>query len=285
VGKLFISYRRTDSADQAGRVFDRLVGAFSKDSVFKDVDSVPAGADFRKVLEEAVKRAETVILIIGPSWLNTTDERGHRRLDDQNDFVRLELEFALKLGKLIIPVLVRGGAMPRPDDLPEALKDVAFRHAVSVRPDPDFHRDMDRLIQAIKARKAERYKTSEPTRAKIPKWLPYALAGCGVLLSTIVVWGLLIGFKSPDAARHVPPVDTTNLPFPPAPSKVMPGEFVLNPALQAPTPNTETARLESPMPSPQGPAMAPAMPAGDAVPPAPATPLPVPPAAPAPGDQ
>ena len=67
---IFISYRRNDSAEQAGRVFDRLVTSFRRDRVFKDVDSVPAGADFRKVIEEAVQRAEIVVLIIGPTWLS-----------------------------------------------------------------------------------------------------------------------------------------------------------------------------------------------------------------------
>jgi hypothetical protein len=234
MNKIFISYRRTDSADQAGRIFDRLVASFSRERVFKDVDSVPAGADFRRVIEEAVENADIVVLIVGPSWTIATDEKGHRRLDDHNDFVRLELACALKLGKHVIPVLVRGASMPRAGDLHESIRDVAFRNAVSVRPDPDFHRDMDRLILAIKSRKAEKAPRPPLQLPKIPKSGLYLIGG-GLL---ICILGFNIFFNradlphqdasikpinDPPADKSFPrPIDTKILPLAQAPSKSMP---------------------------------------------------------------
>ncbi|HKM54098.1 MAG TPA: toll/interleukin-1 receptor domain-containing protein [Isosphaeraceae bacterium] len=281
MSRIFISYRRTDSADQAGRIFDRLVAAFSRGTVFKDVDSVPAGADFRKVIEEAVQRAEIVILIIGPSWLSAVDESGHRRLDDQNDFVRLELESALRQGKLIIPVIVRGGTMPRSSELPETVTEVAFRHAVSVRPDPDFHRDMDRLIEAIKARKAERHRTGPPPRMETLKWATYALAILGLLIATIVTLSFFPGRRTQGPDRPEPkspkpliqakgayPEGKPNaLPFPAAPSKTLPASI---PDGRKAAPETKIVQTNPPRPSLQSPAVQ--SPAVDEAPPAPPAP-------------
>jgi hypothetical protein len=148
--RIFISYRRSDTADQAGRIYDRLVREFSRAGIFKDVDSVPAGADFRVAIEQAMRKSDVVIAILGPSWSSAVDDDGHRRLDNENDFVRFELEKAVKLDKLIIPVLVGSAKMPQPAHLPATLEALAFKHAMTVRPDPDFHRDLDRLIRAIK---------------------------------------------------------------------------------------------------------------------------------------
>jgi hypothetical protein len=149
---IFLSYRRGDSQDATGRIYDHLVRQFSKDSVFKDVDSIPLGTDFRRVLEDAIRRADVVLAVIGPAWLTVTDEDGWRRLDLPDDFVRLELETALRLGKRVIPVPVSGAAMVTADDLPESLKQLAFQNGMPVRPDPDFHNDMARLLAAIGGR-------------------------------------------------------------------------------------------------------------------------------------
>jgi hypothetical protein len=163
-----MSYRRTDSADVAGRIADRLILAFSKGNVFWDVESIPVGADFRRVIEAEVMRADAIVVVIGPMWLKAANASGNRRLDDKYDFIKFELESALRLGKVIIPVLVRGARMPGPDDLPGSIRDIAFRTAVQVRPDSDFHRDMNLLIQAIKSRKAEKYHSPRSPRSKPP---------------------------------------------------------------------------------------------------------------------
>ncbi|MCE9524776.1 MAG: toll/interleukin-1 receptor domain-containing protein [Planctomycetales bacterium] len=148
---LFISYRRSDSSDITGRIFDRLVGHFHNKpvKVVRDVDSIPVGDDFREVLRDRIQDCDVVLVIIGPTWITVKDGKGTRRLDDASDTVRIEIEQALQLKKKVIPVCVTHTTMPTEDDLPGTLKKLAFRNGVQVRPDPDFNNDISRLISAL----------------------------------------------------------------------------------------------------------------------------------------
>jgi formylglycine-generating enzyme required for sulfatase activity len=146
---IFISYRRVDSSDVTGRIYDRLVTAFDRNSVFKDVDSIPFGVDFREHLDQAVSQCQVCLVVVGRTWLEAQDEAGRRRLDSTQDFVRIEIESALKRKIPVIPVLVGGASMPGPEQLPPSLEPLAYRNGAQVRSDPDFHRDMDRLIAGI----------------------------------------------------------------------------------------------------------------------------------------
>ncbi|MBZ0296557.1 MAG: SUMF1/EgtB/PvdO family nonheme iron enzyme [Anaerolineae bacterium] len=149
--KLFISYRRADSRKDAGRIYDRLVEAFGKENIFKDVDNIPLGRDFRGVLREAVAQCDVLLAIIGQQWLSIKDEHGNRRLDNPSDFVRIEIESALQRENcLVIPALVDNAAVPHANDLPPDLRALAFRNAIQVRDDPDFHNDVSRLIGELK---------------------------------------------------------------------------------------------------------------------------------------
>jgi hypothetical protein len=147
---IFISYRRTDSADITGRIYDRLIDRFGKEHVYKDVDSVPLGVDFRKHVGDLVQRCDAVIAIIGGQWV-TVQSGDARRLDDPRDLVRIEIASALARGIPVVPVLVGGAAMPTEQDLPQEIHALAYRNGISVRPDPDFHKDLDRLIAGIDA--------------------------------------------------------------------------------------------------------------------------------------
>ncbi len=148
--KIFISYRRADSRKDAGRLYDRLVSEFSKDHVFKDVDSIPMGKDFRGVLKRAVADCDVLLAIIGKQWLTIADEHGNRRLDNPNDFVRIEIESALQMDDcLVVPLLVDNAAAPPSAELPPDLRQLAFNNARVVRDDPDFHRDVDKLIAEL----------------------------------------------------------------------------------------------------------------------------------------
>jgi hypothetical protein len=148
-GHIFISYRRSDSADIVGRIYDRLVQEFGRKSIFKDVDSIPLGIDFKGYLDKTVSECNVLLAIIGDRWLDATDADGKKRLDDPEDFVRIEIESALEQGIPVIPLLVRGAQMPEEEDLPASLKPLVYRNGIPIRPDPDFHRDMDRLISAL----------------------------------------------------------------------------------------------------------------------------------------
>ena|SRR5688572_27420798 len=150
-GNIFLSYRRSDSQAIAGRIYDRLVPAFGKISVFKDVDAIPPGADFREVLTEQVSGCSVLLAVIGDTWLTAGDGKGKRRLEDARDFVRIEIESALERDIHVIPLLVNGASMPSEEELPAGLKQLAFRNAIDIRHDPDFHNDMNRLITALKA--------------------------------------------------------------------------------------------------------------------------------------
>ena len=147
--KIFISYRRSDSADVTGRIYDRLIEQFGKSAIFKDVHSIPPGIDFREHLGKAVGKCKIFLVIIGDQWLEVTDSKGKKRLKDPDDFVRIEIESALNRDIPIIPLLVRGAAMPAEAKLPRSLRKLAYRNGIPVRADPDFHRDMDRLIEAV----------------------------------------------------------------------------------------------------------------------------------------
>jgi hypothetical protein len=96
--KIFISYRRQDTKAIAGRIFDRLEAKFGRDGVFMDIDSIPFGVDFHDFLSEQVSRAEIVLALIGHGWADARDEAGNRRLDNPDDFVRVEIEAALARG-------------------------------------------------------------------------------------------------------------------------------------------------------------------------------------------
>jgi hypothetical protein len=148
--KIFISYRRGESIDIAGRIYDRLIGAFPRNSVFKDVDNIPLGVDFREILKKELELCSVLLAIVGKNWLTLQDSSGRRRLDNPSDFVRLEIETALSLNIPVIPVLVQDATIPSEDALPESLRPLVYRNGLPIRPDPDFHRDMDRLIRGIK---------------------------------------------------------------------------------------------------------------------------------------
>lgn len=148
--KIFISYRRADSQTIAGRIYDRLVAEYGKRNVFKDVDDIPPGRDFRTVIRSAVTWCDVMLVIVGPKWLDVRDSSGSRRIDNPRDYVRLELEAGLRSDRLLVmPVLVHHAEAPDPADLPETLRQFAFRNAVSIEEDPNFHRDMERLIDSL----------------------------------------------------------------------------------------------------------------------------------------
>ncbi|MGB7085596.1 MAG: SUMF1/EgtB/PvdO family nonheme iron enzyme [Phormidesmis sp.] len=149
MSRIFISYRRTDSAAEAGRIYDYLENKFGYESIFKDVDTIDAGDDFRERLNEAVGQCQILLAVIGRSWLQAKDEAGRRRLDNPADWVRLEIETALQRKIRVIPILLEGVAMPTVSDLPEALQPLAYRNAARVRHDPDFRTDIGKVLKVI----------------------------------------------------------------------------------------------------------------------------------------
>ena len=147
---IFISYRRDDAEGQAGRLFDDLTQHFGDDSVFMDVAAIEPGRDFRRAIDEQVASCGVLLAIIGKNWLTAKDESGARRLDDPMDFVRLETASALKRDIPVVPVLVHGASMPRAEELPEDLKELAFRNAVELT-HARWDSDVQVLVKALRS--------------------------------------------------------------------------------------------------------------------------------------
>lgn len=146
---IFISYRREDAEGHAGRLFDDLAAHFGKDSVFMDVVDIEPGRDFRRVIDQQVASCGVLLAVIGKGWRDAKDEAGRRRLDDPGDFVRLETGSALKRDIPVIPVLVHGAAMPRAEDLPQDLQELAYRNGVELT-HARWDSDVQVLIDALR---------------------------------------------------------------------------------------------------------------------------------------
>ncbi len=146
---IFISYRRSDSNDVSGRIYDRLAAHFGKATVFKDVHSIPYGVDFPTYIQQELAKCKVLLAVIGPTWL-TVERHGQRRLDDPADWVRVEIETALENeGITVIPLLVGHTRLPAKTELPDGLVALASLNSAQARPDPDFHMDMTRLLRQI----------------------------------------------------------------------------------------------------------------------------------------
>ncbi len=210
MSKIFLSYRRSDGQDVAGRIYDSLVDQYTKECVFKDVDSIPLGKDFRRILEKSIENADVILAVIGPGWLSATDAGGARRLDDADDFVRIELEMAIRLGKPIIPVTVANAKMIAATELPTSLQDLAFHNGMAVRPDPDFHNDIVRLISALEKLSPGLARHPRKPAAKEPRTNSLLVSICvafGLFLLAAIAVGAFI--LADDFQAHITP---TNLP-------------------------------------------------------------------------
>jgi hypothetical protein len=174
--RVFISYRRDDAAGYAGRLEEALEQRLGHGSVFRDVLDIAPGADFVLAIRQRLAGAQTVLVLIGPRWTGG-EAPGARRIDDAQDFVRLEVQEALSSSAQVIPVLLPGARMPAEAELPEPLRPLARRNAMSLG-DTHWGADIERLMAAIGL---------TPTRRLRP-WalgaalLAVALAGGGWLL-------------------------------------------------------------------------------------------------------
>jgi TIR domain len=140
---IFISYRRSDTAGHAGRLYDQLVQRFGEANVFKDLDSMKPGADFAKIIEEAVTSSDALFAVIGRGWVSP-------RLKDPDDWVRLEIAHALARGVRVVPILVEGAKMPAPSDLPADLSALTGRHAVDLS-ETGWHAQVAELLDRLEA--------------------------------------------------------------------------------------------------------------------------------------
>jgi hypothetical protein len=161
-GRIFISYRRQETAWPAGRLYDVLVEHFPAEQVFKDVDNIEPGEDFVERITAAVGSCDVLLALIGREWLTMTDENGQRRLDNPEDYVRLEIETALTRKIRVIPILVDEARIPRANELPATLAPLVRRNAVEINP---ITFDTKRLIATVQKTLAELKVSDTTTRS------------------------------------------------------------------------------------------------------------------------
>lgn len=149
MARIFISYRRQDSAYVAATLSDKLQQHFGTDSVFFDVDNIPLGVDFRDYIGDAVGHCDVLLVMIGDQWLDASDGNGRRRIDDPMDFVRIEIEAAFKRKIPIVPILVGDAVLPAPENLPEAVRAIVFRNAAEIRAGRDLRQHIERIIVGL----------------------------------------------------------------------------------------------------------------------------------------
>ena len=176
--KVFISYRRDESQGYAGRLHERLADLYGTDSVFMDVDDIGAGADFAHVIDNHIAACDVLLVLISKQWLTLQDAGGRRRVDDPNDFVRIEIARALARKIRIIPLLLNNASMPAPQDLPNELKGLTRHQAIELtekRWEYDFHA----LAETIKGGSVQR---------KLRRKIIVAIAGVAAASVASVLW-------------------------------------------------------------------------------------------------
>ena len=193
--RIFLSYRRDDSAGYAGRVQDRLVREFGRDVLFMDVDAIPLGVNFATFLNNEVAKCEVLLAVIGPNWLDARNEAGTRRLDDPHDFVRIEIGAALQRNIAVIPILLDGAKVPKANQLPKDLDELSLRNGLDVR-HASFHNDIDKLVRGLKVQLAEanakeRRREEEEEQKPLQPVSPRRLPLIGAVVSTLPMVALV----------------------------------------------------------------------------------------------
>ena len=196
MARIFLSYRRDDSAGFAGRLADAMEAEFGTGSVFRDVDDIRPGEDFIHAIESHLQQVGVVLVMIGTRWLDAGAD-GRRRLDDTGDFVRQEIQAALESGKPLIPLLVGGASMPAEADLPAAIAGLSRRQAV-VLSDSNWRGDVERLVASL-----SKLLPDDVVADHNRRWM-LGLAGAAVGLAALA-WAI--------QARRPPPIDVPSVPI------------------------------------------------------------------------
>jgi hypothetical protein len=194
---IFISYRREDSEDSTRAIYESLVPKFGKERLFLDVEAIKPGSDFRDAIEESLGSCGVFLAVIGPTWLNIrpdNDPNGPRRLDHPTDYVRQEVAAALKKGHAlqVIPVLVRGASMPAAEELPEELKDLAYRNGLNMN-NLDWDGNVAKLIDAMRPHVGEPAQQRQSTTSTPPSTAERRPAATSPPATKSVNKGLIIG--------------------------------------------------------------------------------------------
>ena len=179
--RIFISYRRSDSAAIVGHIYERLAARYKTESVFRDINKMPLGKNFYDHIKEELSGCDVVLVVIGPQWL-AIDAQGQSRIQQSDDPVRLEVEAALQSGATVIPVMVEDAAIPKSTDLPESLKTFPALAGTRINVE-DFDTHLERLMQSIDGILEQRGKFV----ASFPRWALRAATGSALTAIAVLV--------------------------------------------------------------------------------------------------
>ena len=213
MGSVFISYRRQTAAGEARALFNDLVARLGPNAVFMDVDSISLGRDFRNAIQKTLASCDLVLVLIDKEWAAVKDDKGQIRLENPNDYVRMEIEAALKRDIAVTPVLVKGAQMPAAKDLPAEIRDLAYRNGFELshgRWDSDV-REMIRRLNLAAPERAGQLETDRSAplqkRPRVPsaRWL----IGISIAIAVALASGYVAITKLPLPVAESPPCDLT----------------------------------------------------------------------------
>lgn len=200
--KIFISYRREDATGKARQLHENLERHFGEDSTFLDAD-MEGGLRFKQIIKNALDSCEVFLAIIGPNWLTTRDKNNVRRLDREDDWVRFEIEAALKRENiLVIPVLVENAKPPRSDELPKPLESLMGEIQAQTLREDHWDSDLTRLIKTIERTLGRPNRIVPPAQRPRMKWLMTAGAVLVVGLVGLILWNVFAGREGAGTATN-----------------------------------------------------------------------------------
>ena len=196
MSRIFISYRRDDTRGYARSLYGTLTQYFSKDKIFMDIDTIEYGVDFAEQINRAVGSCDALVAIIGKQWLVTEDATGKRRIDNRDDFVRLEIETALKRNVRVIPCLVDGAEMPQSELLPKSLKKLVRLQALKVN-DATEGSHFDQVIPSLENALGKAAARRDRIREKKQRLIKRGLVSCGTAGFIIAMIGAVVPGDGP----------------------------------------------------------------------------------------
>lgn len=209
---IFINYRRDDAAGFARSLYEHLAREFRDGTVFMDVEALrEPGIDFAQEIERSLGRCAVVLVLIGEEWLDAATPDGRRRIEEPDDFVRLEIATALKRDIRVIPVLLNRATMPPVDKLPPDLQALGRRQAIVITHD-DWMHDVSRLVDSLAKIPGIRRRSQKRSGWSTRSLVIAGTAG-GALAIGLLGW---LGFKFESAGDVTPPLaDGSTTYYPP----------------------------------------------------------------------
>ena len=195
---IFISYRRKDTAGYTGRLARDLSAYLGKTQIYRDIDEMKPGTDFVESIKSTIESCDIAIIMIGPNWTGKNTD-GSSRINDPNDYVRLEVEASLARGILVIPVLVDGAIIPSRDDLPQSMWKLTHLQAVQLS-ESIWDVEVDRLVSQLENHLGILRRKDRSTWYNQPGWLLLSLLFWPVAMYALYHTTILKGYQKVVAA-------------------------------------------------------------------------------------